>query len=208
MPTARCQKNPDKNWPSHALCRAPEKALTRAISLEHMAAGFPVHLAPLVLPRSKQSYHLCTRPSQRQTQEVQGHLRTRLLRVDHTKVGIKPKLNPRDGVTKEEDRKSFHQLYKLQIKSPWSARKTLHLWNIWVDNECSHKWKLSISGSCGFWGQAHAGTGPDQSQSGPHRAHSRSRGQPRGRGGPLGEAEVGCGSQHVQGHSQQTPRET
>ena len=33
----------------------------------------------------------------------------------HTEVGIKPKL---DGVTKEEDQKSFHQLYKLQIKSP------------------------------------------------------------------------------------------
>ena len=40
----------------------------------------------------------------------------------HADVGIKPKLNPRDGVTKEEDQKSFHQLYKLQIKSPQSAR--------------------------------------------------------------------------------------
>ena len=34
----------------------------------------------------------------------------------HAGVGIKPKLNPRDGVTKE-DRKSFHQLYKLQINA-------------------------------------------------------------------------------------------
>ena len=40
----------------------------------------------------------------------------------HTEVGIKSKLNPGDGVTKEEDRKSFLQLYKLQIKSPRSAR--------------------------------------------------------------------------------------
>ena len=35
----------------------------------------------------------------------------------HTEVGIKPKLNPSDRATKEEDGKSFHQLYKLQIKS-------------------------------------------------------------------------------------------
>ena len=39
-----------------------------------------------------------------------------------TELGIKPKLNPRDGVTKEEDGKSFYQLYKLQIKSPQSVR--------------------------------------------------------------------------------------
>ena len=40
----------------------------------------------------------------------------------HAEVGIKPKLNPRDGATKEEDQKPFHQLHKLQIKSPRSAR--------------------------------------------------------------------------------------
>ena len=40
----------------------------------------------------------------------------------HAEVGIKPKLNPRDGVAKEEDQKSFNQLYKLQIKSRQSAR--------------------------------------------------------------------------------------
>ena len=40
----------------------------------------------------------------------------------HAQVGIKPKLNPRDGATNEDDRKSFHQLYKLQIKSQQSVR--------------------------------------------------------------------------------------
>ena len=36
--------------------------------------------------------------------------------------GDKTKLNPRDGVSKEEDWKSFHQLYKMQIKCQQSAR--------------------------------------------------------------------------------------
>ena len=62
-----------------------------------------------------------------------------------------------------------------------------------------------------FWqlwtlGVAHTGVGPDQSLSGPHRAHSKSRDQPRDRGGPLAEAEVGCGSGCVQGHLQLRPQ--
>ena len=48
----------------------------------------------------------------------------------HTEVGIKPQLKPRDSVTKEEDPKISHQLYKLQIKSTPSTRQTLCLWNI------------------------------------------------------------------------------
>jgi len=48
----------------------------------------------------------------------------------HTEVGIKPQLKPRDSVTKEEDPKLSHQLYKLQIKSTPSTRQTLCLWNI------------------------------------------------------------------------------
>ena len=66
--------------------------------------------------------------------------------------------------------------------------------------------KCSSSASCGIWRQAHAGTGPDQNLSGPHRGHSRSRDQPRGRGQPLGEVEVGSGSWRVQGHLQLRPQ--
>ena len=84
MPAAGCQKNPGQDWPSRALCQVPEKALTRAISLMPVVTGFPVHLAPLGLLRSKQSYHLCAWSSQGQTQELQGSLRTRLWWVDHT----------------------------------------------------------------------------------------------------------------------------
>ena len=83
MSAAGCQKNPGLGWPSCALCQAPEKSLTRVVSLVPVAAGFPVHLVPLGLLRSKQSYHLCVWSSQGQTQELQGSLRTRLLWVDH-----------------------------------------------------------------------------------------------------------------------------
>ena len=93
VPYAGRQKNPGQGWPSRALCQAPEKALTRAISLAPMAAGFPVHLARPGLPRSKQSDHLCTQFSQGQTQELQGSLRTRLLWVDH-RGGDKTKAEP------------------------------------------------------------------------------------------------------------------
>ena len=48
----------------------------------------------------------------------------------HAEVEIKPQLKPRGSVTKEEDPKPSHQLYKLQIKSSWSTGQTLCLWNI------------------------------------------------------------------------------
>ena len=41
----------------------------------------------------------------------------------HAEVEIKPQLKPRGSVTKEEDLKSSHELYKLQIKSTWSTRQ-------------------------------------------------------------------------------------
>ena len=34
----------------------------------------------------------------------------------HEEVGIKPQLKPRGNMAKEEDQKTSHQLYKLQIK--------------------------------------------------------------------------------------------
>ena len=48
----------------------------------------------------------------------------------HVKVEIKPQLKPRGSVAKEEDPKHSHQLYKLQMKSTWSTRRTLCLWKI------------------------------------------------------------------------------
>ena len=48
----------------------------------------------------------------------------------HVKVEIKPQLKSRSSVDKKEDPKPFHQLYNLQIKSIWSTRQTLCLWNI------------------------------------------------------------------------------
>jgi len=47
-----------------------------------------------------------------------------------TEVEIKPQLKPRGSVTKGEDSKPFHQLYKLHIKFTSSTRQTLCLWNI------------------------------------------------------------------------------
>ena len=48
----------------------------------------------------------------------------------HAEVEIKAQLKPKGNVSKEEDPKSSHQLYKLKIKSTWSTRQTLCLWNI------------------------------------------------------------------------------
>ena len=48
----------------------------------------------------------------------------------HAEVEIKPQLKPRSSVAKEEDPNPSPKLYKLQIKSTWSARQTLCLWNI------------------------------------------------------------------------------
>ena len=49
----------------------------------------------------------------------------------HAEVEIKPQLNPRGSVAKEEDPKPSHQLYKLQIKSTLSTRQILFLaWRI------------------------------------------------------------------------------
>ena len=47
----------------------------------------------------------------------------------HEELELKPQLEPRDSVAKEEDLKPSHQWYKLQIKSTWSTRQTLCLWN-------------------------------------------------------------------------------
>ena len=63
----------------------------------------------------------------------------------HTEMRVKPQLNPRGSGPKEEDLKPSQYLYKLQIKSPWSTRPTLCLWNIQKDSESSQKRKRTSS---------------------------------------------------------------
>ena len=79
----------------------------------------------------------------------------------HAEVEIKPQLKPRGSVAKEEDSKPSHQLYQLQIKSSWSTRQTLCLWNTLKTIKSSHKTKCTSSDSCGHWRQEHTGVGPD-----------------------------------------------
>ena len=45
----------------------------------------------------------------------------------HVEVEIKPQLKSRGSVAKEEDPKSSHQLYKLQIKSTQSTRQNVSM---------------------------------------------------------------------------------
>ena len=79
----------------------------------------------------------------------------------HAEVEIKPQLKPRGSVAKEEDPKPSHLLYKLYIKSIWSTKETLCLWNILKVIERSHKRKHTSSDCCGHWRQEHTGVGPD-----------------------------------------------
>ena len=76
----------------------------------------------------------------------------------YPEVEIKPQLKSRGSVTKEEDPKPSHQLYKLQIKSTWSTRQTLPM-ECMKGIESSHKWKHTSSDSCGHWRQEHTGVG-------------------------------------------------
>ena len=86
----------------------------------------------------------------------------------HAEMEIKPQLKPRAIVAKEEDPKTSHQLYKLQIKSTRSTKQTFCLWNIYKDTESSHQKKkkkkpkqCTISISHGHWRQEYTGVGPD-----------------------------------------------
>ena len=45
----------------------------------------------------------------------------------HAEMEIKPQLKPRGSVGKEEDPKPSNQVYKLQIKSTLSSRKTVSM---------------------------------------------------------------------------------
>ena len=90
---------------------------------EHYVPCCPSRNPPeyLLLPeplRTKQLHHFHIWPSQRQTQALQGSLRSQTPVDDpHVEVEIKPQLKHRGSVAKEEDPKPSHQLYKLQIES-------------------------------------------------------------------------------------------
>ena len=106
-PYARCQKRPSLG--PYLLCLWPLASL----HIWH-CWGFPASRAVIPPLRPVLTGAHLRAPTQPQDQTPLGGT--------HEEVGIKPKLNLRKGVTKEEDCKSFHQVYKLQIKSPWSAR--------------------------------------------------------------------------------------
>ena len=96
--------------PNHWLLWVPGDARATATQ----ASVPPLHLAPTVSDPSP--------PEQPQQQTP----------VDdpQAEVKIKPQVKPRGSVAKEEDPKPSHQLHKLQIKSTWSTRQTLWLWNV------------------------------------------------------------------------------
>lgn len=72
-------------------------------------------------------------------------------------VGPKPKLGSRSGTCKEERQTSPAAAGAVDKSS--IRLVNLHLWNIWIDNECSHNWSCSRFNNCGFQGQVHTRTG-------------------------------------------------
>ena len=91
--------------------------------LEHYISCCPRHQLPWVpgaarptVTQAVASPHLA--PSQGQTQSPPGQSQEQTPVDDsHSEVGIKPHLEPRGSVFKEEDRKPSYHLYRLQIKS-------------------------------------------------------------------------------------------
>ena len=91
--------------------------------LEHYISCCPSHQLPWVpgaarptVAQAVASPHLA--PSQGQTQSPPGQSQEQTPVDDsHSEVGIKPQLEPRGSVFKEEDRKPSYHLYRLQIKS-------------------------------------------------------------------------------------------
>ena len=77
----------------------------------------------------------------------------------HVEVEIKPQLKPRGSVTKEEDPKPSHQLYKLQIKSTRSTRQT-RVYGMYK-RPLSAPTNRTSSRNCGHWRQENTGVGPD-----------------------------------------------
>ena len=128
------QKKPSQDWSSHACCQVPEKAQPGLVLLclplgtrkgPHQdcisctrgrwlpcssgTRGAPTIQVVVLPPCPALTGADPSAPGQPQDYiPVVG---------PYAEVGIKPKLNPRNGTTKEEDQKSFHQLHKLHFKS-------------------------------------------------------------------------------------------
>ena len=111
------KKKSGQGWASCDLRQAPEKALTGHISCacgRWLPCAYDATGAPVIQTVIPSLHPVLTGADPRAPRQLQDQT---LVGGPHAEVGIKPKLNPRDRVTKE-DRKSFHQLYKLQIESP------------------------------------------------------------------------------------------
>ena len=70
----------------------------------------------------------------------------------HAEAGPNPKPNSRSCEDKEEKEKFLHEASGKWIKSPQSTWWTLHLWNTWVDNECSQNWGGGLWEQLQTWG--------------------------------------------------------
>ena len=84
----------------------------------------------------------------------------------HAEVEIKPQLEPRGSVAKEEDPEPSHQLGKLQVQSQDQLGRR-GLWTLQEATESAHRRKRARSDSRGQWRQAHTGVGPDETLSCP-----------------------------------------
>ena len=81
----------------------------------------------------------------------------------HAEMEIKPQLKPRGSVGKEEDPKPSNQVYKLQIKSTLSNRKTVSIDSSYKKKETNNnnKRKGTSSDTRGYWRQEHTEVEPD-----------------------------------------------
>ena len=109
----------------------------------------------------------------------------------HAEVEIKPQLEPRGSVAKEEDPEPSHQLGKLQVQSQDQLGRR-GLWTLQEATESAHRRKRARSDSRGQWRQGHTGVGPDETLSCPH---SRSRDQHRVGGHPREASWTGTPSE-------------
>ena len=125
------QRRTSQRGSSNASCQSLEKDSARSRAPAAEATSIPAHVA---LPGSLRSKRLCPLhiqdslgadakpPGQPQEQTP----------VDspHAGVEIKAQLKSRGSVAKEDNGKTPHQMYKLQLKSTRSTRQTLCLWGI------------------------------------------------------------------------------
>ena len=88
-----------------ACCQRLEKSSNKAVCLAPISASFPVHMVPPESLQSKQLHHLTPCPHSLQQTQI---LHQTPVDGPHAEVGIKPQLNSRGKVGKEEDQKPFH----------------------------------------------------------------------------------------------------